>query len=129
MIYRIGADAVALIHFAFVAFVALGSLLVVRWRSVMWVQIPAAIWGAWIEFSGGICPLTPLENSLRQLGGERGYSGGFVDHYLLPLIYPSGLSRQTQLALGTAVLVINAVVYGWVFIAGPAFAKRKSSEG
>lgn len=111
MWYRIGADLVLIVHFAFVLFVILGGLLVLRWPRLAWVHVPVAIYGAVIEFVGFICPLTPLENSLRQRGGEAGYSGGFVEHYITSTIYPSGLTRGIQLVLGIAVLVLNAVIY------------------
>lgn len=115
MIYRLLADAILVIHLCFVVFVALGGLLVLRWRWVAWLHLPAAIWGALIEFFGWICPLTPLENVLRRLGGEAGYAGGFIDHYILALIYPAGLTRGAQIALGATVLVVNAAIYLWVF--------------
>ena len=108
------ADLVALTHFAFVLFVVLGGLLVLRWRRIAWVHLPCAVWGALIEFAGCICPLTPLENWLRMRAGESGYSGGFIDHYLLPLLYPVGLTRTTQWGLGIAVIVINVMIYGWI---------------
>lgn len=111
MLYRFLADAVLLLHLAFIAFVVLGGLLALKspWAAV--VHVPAAVWGAYVELSGRICPLTPLENRLRAIGGEAGYGGGFVEHYLLPLIYPGGLTRGVQLALAIAVVAINAVVY------------------
>lgn len=112
MIYRVLADGVLVLHLGFVVFVVLGGLLVLRWRRVAWVHLPAAGWGALIELAGWICPLTPLENRLRHLGGEAGYGGGFVEHYLLPVLYPGGLTRETQITLGLLVLAINAVVYG-----------------
>lgn len=111
MLYRLLADLVVLIHFGFVLFVVLGGLLALRWPRAAWVHLPAALWGAGIEFAAGICPLTPLENHLRRLGGESGYSGGFVEHYVLPVLYPDGLTRGVQLALGTFVLLLNIVVY------------------
>ena len=110
--YRTLADIVVIIHGAFVAFVVLGGLLVLRWPRLAWVHIPAAVWGALIEFAGWICPLTPLENWLRMRAGEAAYAGGFVDHYILPVLYPAGLTRNTQLVLGALVVIINAVVYG-----------------
>ena len=76
-----------------------------------WVHVPAAVWGAWIELSGGICPLTPLENTLRARAGAEGYAGDFLDHYVVSLIYPAGLTREMQLALGAAVIILNIVVY------------------
>ena len=109
-----GADAIVALHFAFVVFVVLGALLVLRWPRVACFHVPAVIWGALVEFTGWICPLTPLENSLRRRAGEAGYSGGFVEHYLLGLIYPEGLTRPVQLGLGLGVLLFNAVLYGWL---------------
>ena len=92
--------------------VVLGGLLVLRWPRVAWVQLPAAVWGMVIEWAGWICPLTPLENSLRARGGAAGYVGGFVEHYLLHVLYPAGLTRNGQVVLGLAVLAVNAVAYG-----------------
>ena len=114
MWYRIAADFVLITHFAFVLFVVLGGFLALRWPRLAWVHLPVALYGAIIEFLGFICPLTPLENSLRQRGGEAGYSGGFIDHYITATIYPSGLTRGIQLVLGVAVLVLNAVLYAIV---------------
>ena len=111
MLYRLLADLVVLVHFGFVLFVVLGGLLALRWPRAAWVHLPAALWGAGIEFAAGICPLTPLENHLRRLGGEAGYTGGFVEHYVLPVLYPDGLTRGVQLVLGTFVLVLNILVY------------------
>lgn len=111
MLYRLLADAVVLGHLAFVAFVVAGGLLCFRWPRARFLHLPAAAWGLVIEWTGGMCPLTPLENHLRRLGGEAGYGGGFVEHYLLPVLYPAALTRSTQLVLGAAVLVVNAVVY------------------
>ena len=119
MIYRLLADATLLVHFAFVLFVVSGALLVWRWWALRWVHLPVVLWGALIEFAGWICPLTPLENALRRLGGEAGYQGGFVEHYLLPLIYPHGLTRNLQWVLGTLVLAINVALYS------RAIARRK----
>jgi hypothetical protein len=108
------ADVTVVLHLAFVVFVALGGLAVLwRWRLVF-LHLPAAIWGILIELGGWICPLTPLENRFRRLGGEAGYEGGFVEHYLLPVLYPSGLTRGHQIWLGVLVGVVNLVVYGWV---------------
>ena len=99
------------LHLLFVLFVVAGGFLVLRWRPVMLLHLPAAIWGALIEFKGWICPLTPLENWLRRRGGQAGYGGGFVEHYLLPILYPSGLTRPVQIVLGGLVLAINLGVY------------------
>ncbi len=114
LIYLVLADLVLVLHFAFILFVMLGAVLVLRWRRIAWIHIPCALWGAWIEFQGWICPLTPVENRFRRLGGEAGYSGGFIEHYLVPLIYPSGLTRSTQIYLGLFLVAINVAVYGLI---------------
>jgi hypothetical protein len=111
MLYRTLADIVLVSHLGFVLFVALGGLLALRWPRVAWVHVPVAVYGAAIEFVGFLCPLTPLENALRRRGGEAGYTGGFIDHYVTAAIYPDGLTRPAQLALGTGVLLLNAAVY------------------
>jgi hypothetical protein len=103
---------VLVVHLGFVLFVVLGGLLVLRWPGLAWLHVPAAAWGALIEFTGGICPLTPLEQRLRRLGGEAGYSGEFIDHYVRTLLYPDGLTRATQFALGAGVLLVNVTIYG-----------------
>ena len=115
MPYGLLADAVLLAHAAFVAFVVLGGLLVLRWARLAWVHVPVVAWGAGIEFTGGICPLTPLENQLRALAQQQGYAGGFVEHYVFGLLYPEGLTRNVQLALGLLVLAVNAAVYAWAW--------------
>jgi hypothetical protein len=109
--YGVLADLVLVVHLGFVLFVALGGLLVFRWPRLAWIHLPAAAWGALIEFTGGLCPLTPLENHLRRLAGEAGYAGGFVEHYVTAVLYPGGLTRGAQLVLGTLVLLVNAVIY------------------
>ena len=114
MIYRVLADLVLVVHAAFVAFAILGALLVLRWRWLPWLHVPAVGWGALIEFTGWICPLTPLENRLREAGGSGGYSGGFVEHHLFPLLYSSTLTRDDQLFLGASLLAINVVIYSIV---------------
>ena len=106
------AAAVVVIHAAFLAFVILGAALVVRRPRWAWLHLPALAWGLWIEFSHGRCPLTPLENALRARAGDAGYAGGFVDHYLVPLIYPPGLKPGDQLLLGIALAAWNLVLYG-----------------
>ena len=111
MIWRALADLVLLLHLCFILFVILGGVLALRWPRLASVHIPVALYGALIEFAGFICPLTPLENSFRRRGGEAGYEGGFIDHYVAAAIYPQGLTRTAQLVLGVAVLVINGVVY------------------
>jgi hypothetical protein len=112
MWFRWAADAVLIAHFTFVVFVVLGGLLVLRWPRVAWVHAPLALYGAVIEFAGFVCPLTPLENWLRLRGGEAGYAGGFVEHYIFAALYPPGLTRTLQLSLGILVIVVNAFVYG-----------------
>jgi hypothetical protein len=111
----LAADVVVALHFAFVAFVALGGLLVWRWPRLAWLHLPAVAWGAYVEFSGSICPLTPLENRLRAAGGLPTYEGGFIDRYVIPILYPVGLTRDTQLWLGIALVGINvaAYVFAW----------------
>jgi len=109
--YRFLADVTVALHLGFVVFVVLGGLLVLRWPRLAWVHLPAAAWGAWIECAGWICPLTPLENRLRERAGEAAYAGSFVDQYLMPVLYPSALTREVQWALGAFVILINVAVY------------------
>ena len=111
MWYRAAADIVLVVHLAFVGFVVAGGLLALRWPRLAWAHVPVALYGAAIEFLGFTCPLTPLEVALRHRGGEAGYTGGFVEHYVTAALYPAGLTRQTQFALGAAVLVFNAALY------------------
>ena len=111
MLYRLGADLLVVLHLGFVLFVVSGGLLALRDRRWALLHLPAAAWGAGIELLGGVCPLTPLENHLRRLGGESGFAGGFVERYLLPALYPSGLTRRIEVVLGIAVLLANAAVY------------------
>ena len=106
------ADSVLVLHLAFIVFVVAGGLLVLRWPRLAWVHIPAAIWGALIEFTGSVCPLTPLEVALREQAGQAGYAGGFIEHYVAGLIYPGGLNRTVQVFLGLFVVGLNGVVYG-----------------
>ena len=108
------ADFVVVAHSLFVLFVMFGGLLVLRWWRVFYLHLPAVACGAFIEFAGGICPLTPLENSLRSSAGQAGYQGGFVEHYILPVLYPAGLTRNTQVVLGTIVIAINLVIYSLI---------------
>lgn len=114
MLYRLAADTVVVFHLGFVLFVIARGLLALRDRRFAWLHLPAAAWGAGIELAGGVYPLTPLENRLRRLGGEAGYAGGFVDHYLLPALYPGRLTRGIEIALGVAVLLGNAAIYAAV---------------
>lgn len=114
MYYGLLADLVVVVHLGFVVFVVVGGLLVFRWGWVAWLHLPAALWGALIEFFGWVCPLTPLERWLRRRAGEAGYEGGFVEHYILPVLYPGELTRGIQIALGVGVVVLNLCVYGWL---------------
>ena len=115
MIYHALADAVVLAHVAFVVFVILGGLLVRRWRPVAWAHVPAATWGVLVEVGGWECPLTPLENWLWVQSGASGYAGDFVEHYVVPVLYPERLTRELQLTLGALALVVNVVIY-WPMI-------------
>ena len=114
MFYRLAADAVVLLHLGFVLFVVAGGLLVFRWHRVALLHLPAVVWAVLLEFRGWLCPLTPLELSLRASGGQAGYSGGFVEHYILPVLYPAELDSTLQIALGSFVIVINVVLYNWL---------------
>ena len=116
MIYRLGADLVLIVHLGFVLFVVLGGLLVWRWAWVMKLHLAAVFWGALVEFAGFVCPLTPLEVRLRELGGQAGYEGDFVSHYITELLYPSGLTRPLQMWLGMFVLLSNVLMYGYFFV-------------
>jgi hypothetical protein len=111
MINRILADFVVVFHGAYVVFVVLGALLALKWPKVLWVHAPAAIWGVLIEYAGWVCPLTPLENRLRALAGEAGYSGDFIEHYILRALYPHGLTPTVRYTLGTFALVVNVIAY------------------
>ncbi len=115
MIYHVLAGLVVVFHLGFVLFVCVGGLLALRWPRALWVHLPAALWGIWIEFSSTVCPLTILENHFRRLGGEAGYSGGFIKHYILPVLYPSGLTRPVQVVLGIFVVLLNLSVYAVVW--------------
>ena len=115
MFYGAMADMVVGVHFAFVLFVVLGGLFVLRWKRLAWIHVPCVLWGALIEFWGWICPLTPLENWLRRSGGEAGYPTPFVEHYILPILYPIELTPGFQVVLGLIVIGINVGVYGWLW--------------
>jgi hypothetical protein len=113
VIPALAADLIVLLHLGFILFVGLGGLLVLRWPRLAWLHLPAVAWGALIELAGSIvCPLTPWENALRAAAGESGYAGGFVDHYIVPMVYPPGLTRSIQVVLGILVLAVNGLAYG-----------------
>jgi hypothetical protein len=114
MLYRFAADAVLGVHLAFIVFVVLGGLVALRYRWAALIHLPTALWGVFIEVSGRMCPLTTWENALRRRAGESGYADSFIEHYVLPLIYPTGLTREGQLWLAAIVIVMNIVVYACV---------------
>jgi hypothetical protein len=115
MVYQLLATAVALVHLAFVLFVVLGGVFVLRWPKLAWVHLPAAVWGAAIEFGGWVCPLTRCENYFLRQAGKAGYDDGFVAHYIFALLYPNGMTRGIEIAIGVFVLAVNVSVYAKVF--------------
>ncbi len=115
MIYRALADITFVVHLLFVIFVVFGGLLVVCWKRLAWLHLPALLWGVLLEWNAWICPLTPVENWLLRRAGVAGYGGGFVEHYIVPIIYPNHLTYELQLVLGTALLVSNILIYLWAF--------------
>ena len=123
MLQRIAADAVLIFHLAFIVFALLGGLPALQWRWVPWLHLPAAAWGFFVEVTGRICPLTPLENALRLRAGQASHSGGFVEHYLVPVIYPVGLTQSIQWVLAGVVVAVNLAVYGWLL------QRRRSAPG
>ena len=114
MLYSVGADIVVAVHFAFILLVILGGVVVIRRPRFAWLHVPAVLWAALVELAGWICPLTPLEKLLREKAGGVGYESGFIEHYIMPVIYPSRLTRPVQICLGLSVLVLNGILYGWV---------------
>ena len=129
MAYRLAADAVLLLHLAFIVFALLGAALIARWRWVVWLHLPAAAWGAFVELSGSICPLTDLENAWRLRAGLSGYEGSFIEHHLLALIYPDGLTREIQFVLALVVLLVNLALYGWLARTGRLWSRRIDRSG
>ena len=111
---RLLADLLVIAHLLFIAFAIFGGAFALRWPKAAWLHLPVLAWAVWIEVSGGICPLTPLENRLRLAAGEAGYAGSFIDHYLVPLIYPADLTREWQWALAAVLVAINAEIYSTV---------------
>ena len=114
MFWRMAVDALVVIHLGFILFVMLGGLLLLRWPRLIWLHVPAVAWGVIVECLHLGCPLTPWENQLRRMAGQAGYEGGFIEHYLIPLIYPAGLTPAIQLWLGAIVVLVNAAVYAWL---------------
>ena len=131
MWYQLLADGVMLLHLGFVLFAVFGGLLALRWPKVVWVHLPAATWGAAVEFTGWICPLTPLEVWLRLKGGESGYDADFIAQHVLPMLYPAGLTHDLQIMLGWCVVAANVVVYGWVWrctFKAPSLSRHSGSR-
>ena len=122
MLDRLLADAVVVFHLLFIAFAVAGGLLVMRWRRLMWVHLPVVAWAVLVEVMNWPCPLTPLENHFRRRGGDAGYPGGFVEHYIWPVVYPEGLTDRTQFYIGGFVFVVNVAAYAVVF------ARRRRSQ-
>jgi len=115
MLYSVAADSLVILHLVFIVFVLLGGLLQLKWRWLIYLHLPAVAWGILIELQGWLCPLTPLEQHFRRLAGETGYSGGFIQHYLLPLIYPAGLTRELQTLFALCVITANLVIYTVIY--------------
>jgi hypothetical protein len=129
MVYHALANLVLIAHLAFVLFAVLGGFLVLKWRSLAWVHVPACLWGALVELAGWVCPLTPLENWLGEKGGGLVYRTDFIEHYILPLLYPATLTRSLQIFLGLLVLSVNLGLYGWIlWRTAPKQARRNSSS-
>lgn len=116
MTYRVLADLILVTHFAFAIFTVLGGLLVLRWRSLLWVHLSSFLWGVVIQWANWTCPLTPIENYLRELGGEARYRGGFVEHYVSMILYPENLTVELRYLLGIVLIVVNLMVYGYLFL-------------
>ena len=125
MIYSFLADLLVVFHLVFILYVMAGALLIFKWPKTLWLHLPSCFWGMTVEFSGGICPLTPWEIQLRRLAGEEGYTGSFIEHYLISIIYPSGLTREVQMVLGGSVLIVNLSLYTLILIKR---GKRKTPE-
>ena len=127
--YGLLASLVVLLHVGFVTFIVVGGLLVWRSPRVAWVHLPGVAWGVGIEWSGAICPLTPLEIWLRHRAGQAGYRGDFIDHYVMPLLYPAGLTLEMQFGFGIAILLLNLLVYGWLLHRRRLAGRVESADG
>ena len=114
--YRLAADAMMVAHLLYIIFVVVGGLVALRVRWVLWLHVPAVAWAIYVQYFGRLCPLTNWEKGLRERAGDAGYEGGFIDHYLMPLIYPPDMPAAMPLVLGTAVVVINVAIYGWLIV-------------
>ena len=125
MIYSFLADLLVVFHLVLILYVIAGALLIVKWPKTLWLHLPSCFWGMTIEFTGWICPLTPWEIQLRRLAGEEGYTGSFIEQYLIPIIYPSGLNWENQMLLGSIVLIVNLSLYTLILIKR---RKRKTPE-
>jgi hypothetical protein len=112
MVYRLLSDFIVIAHFLYILFVITGALIALRWKKIIWLHIPAVIWGATVEYTGWICPLTPWETRFRMLAGEEVYHGDFIGNYILPVIYPEEVTRNIQIVLGTIVIIVNIMLYG-----------------
>jgi hypothetical protein len=123
MLYRVAAEGVLLLHLAFIVFAVLGAAVAARWRWVVVVHLPAAAWAFFVELTGRVCPLTYAENYLRINAGQAGYTESFIEHYLLAIIYPAGLTRETQFVLAALVVIANVAIYGWLF-----YPRRTSNQ-
>ncbi|MCU7939960.1 MAG: DUF2784 domain-containing protein [gamma proteobacterium symbiont of Bathyaustriella thionipta] len=116
MLYSLGADLLLVVHLLFICFVIFGGFMLLKWRWLIFVHFPSVVWGVLLEFNRWICPLTPLEQMLRKMGEQESYTGGFIQHYLLPVIYPSTLNENIQIVLGVLLILINVVIYLWVIL-------------
>ncbi|MDX2504467.1 MAG: DUF2784 domain-containing protein [Gammaproteobacteria bacterium] len=124
MLFKLGADLLVIVHLGFIGFVILGGFMLLKWRWLIFIHLPAVLWAALLEFHGWVCPLTPMEQSLRQLGNQQGYTGGFIDHYILPVIYPPALEEELQLILGVLVILINSIFYLLIIVKFHGNSKR-----
>ena len=127
VVYAFLANSTFAVHLAFIGFVVLGGLLVLRWPRVAWVHVPCALWGALVELLGWVCPLTPIEQAFRLQAGERAFGASFLEHYVIPLLYPGALTREIQIGLGLGVVLLNALAYGWVWRRRTARRRERDS--
>lgn len=129
MPYALLADLVLFVHLLFILFVALGGLLVLRWPRLAWFHLPCVAWGVLVELAGWYCPLTPLENHFLRLAGQHAYEGDFLQYYLLATLYPEGLTREAQTAIGLLALLVNALIYGWLWLRRSQDAGHSPTSG